>query len=1496
MGFELHGNFKVGTQNYFVIFKDNKSSQRLTLLSAYPKNLMPGSDYETSYRNWNEIRRGIVPEDYVVCSIDKQKSSNKVKYYGVLKEGLSFFNALRTLNTYSFKKENILRDTRTVESGINVERFRAVDSKYNFTKELEDKLYTKVEGSYGNTSLALAVQQGFNLRIKVELNKLEDIQTLEYVNLVTLKSVGFEDLKNLVDLSWFWNEKTGECYKHYYVIKNPFEFESIAMRGIIQEIRRCLKTGEEFKLVLDTETTGLNVYYLSQDNPLKSTVVAIPLGWAKNTSCVIFIDMEYFDNISMKYVADRIKNLVEVGGDITIEERQFPNPNMYDELLLDPKNYTVVDSVTIQRSFINLIGHNTPFDGRVLLDSNLKPYWNNDTLQMGFNLNPKVGKGAIQVLRKEEQEDGTTKEFVESVKGGVSLKNLTRRLFGHETPELSDILGKGSEDKFRYLSDEKVAMIYGCADADYPAAVYDEIRRLMSDKMYSTYQKQDMPLINILYEAEYYGLTIHEEKVKALAQQSHDDLEVIKKFLWNYVGRKIGYKRAVSRLTIEFKSALGSAQTEEQKKKIKDTFAEAKQKIHIDKNEEYQFEMKAADLRKVLFEILEYPIIAYTESENNPLPATNKFVMKKLMSAKLSHNELTEDIVGSDGKTVLIEAKEFNKYRYPIAYVLSIYGAMNKEYTSYFKPIRDNNLEGRLFKNFSMARIETRRIMNPSQTMKGSLKALTLPFDGGKDYYMLDFDMAQVEYRIMVSLAWLLLLEKHPGKTKEEIFAVEEGAESVYNMIENLKHPEADFHTESAAKITHQEPYQIDKKFRKKMKSVHFGIPYGLGERSLCESMFGEATEKNLIETRQILASFKQANKPVIDMLEHVRDESFKSIPFSDDFKRFAGFVDYTVDEETGEITEHLHSVGRVQNLMGFYRLFDLEDMDKRKEGIIRRAAGNYPIQSFAAELFRIILIKFYNRCVKEGIADKVKWHMLIHDELLCSVHKSLNPFYIYKLILEECMPTFPGHTNYYVGINIGDNWAECKDDMSEAPVLFVQRMVERWDKGEFLNDTWVDNAKEYVNKYKDEYMVERVHELVEEIQPDIDNPSTIIDSELIIDNLTNYTVRGYLNDMFIPIKYSKKYGSATKEWKNASDDFKFEEGLLSWAGQKYGDGKSFKRLDGTFTKSHFENLRTRETNESIDDLELIIEDDNDLENQYNNEVDWGFDEDGFNQYSNALYFDNYSFDTEDKDKIEYDFSNKNARDVTELIKFKEVKDTYASIINNSVVINIKDNSLVQEVLQHLKQFIVNKRNGIPGIIKGNKGKLIFIDGFIDKHIDIDALDSYICSLHKTDKLIDISGCKHLTLKGNTLIINVKNSYISDKVVKGMAKYKSSKGLHGMLQVDGKLVHQFLYIDKSIDLKRLDSYITSQTELSVKSTKPLEYVHLMNSMVVIDVADVIQMQQVKNLLQRYQANAGSIVKFRIANKSSTLWSRIRTDINFIKLDDYIRRAQHEAIR
>ena len=62
-------------------------------------------------------------------------------------------------------------------------------------------------------------------------------------------------------------------------------------------------------------------------------------------------------------------------------------------------------------------------------------------------------------------------------------------------------------------------------------------------------------------------------------------------------------------------------------------------------------------------------------------------------------------------KMELISVDEFNKLEYPLALLFEQYAILDKEYTSYYKPMLEDNLESKIFKSYSLARIETRRIM-----------------------------------------------------------------------------------------------------------------------------------------------------------------------------------------------------------------------------------------------------------------------------------------------------------------------------------------------------------------------------------------------------------------------------------------------------------------------------------------------------------------------------------------------------------------------------------------------------------------------------------------------------------------------------------------------------------------------------------------------------------------------------------------------------------------
>ncbi|MFQ9150739.1 MAG: hypothetical protein ACLR6B_03595 [Blautia sp.] len=213
----------------------------------------------------------------------------------------------------------------------------------------------------------------------------------------------------------------------------------------------------------------MNIYELSPDNKFKSHCVAIPIAWEDDKAFVIFTDMLHFQSVSNEYVMKRLAPLIEKIGHNDDGQRKvqlYKAENVEDKLetlhafgLADEvkdheAEMSISRTATIHRQTINLVGHNTMFDGRVFYDNGVAPYFDDDTLQMAFVLNPKV------------------------VRGANKLKMLTRRLLGCETPELDDILGKGNEDKYKYLVDKHVAEIYGCADADFTRLVWKSTERV----------------------------------------------------------------------------------------------------------------------------------------------------------------------------------------------------------------------------------------------------------------------------------------------------------------------------------------------------------------------------------------------------------------------------------------------------------------------------------------------------------------------------------------------------------------------------------------------------------------------------------------------------------------------------------------------------------------------------------------------------------------------------------------------------------------------------------------------------------------------------------------------------------------------------------------------------------------------------------------------------------------------------------------------------------
>lgn len=1327
----LLGEVIVDKTKYYLGLKELSNADIYYLISTkHVDDLLPDTLDASSHVMIQDVEalKDYYTTDYLLEAVKKSRKSGEVQKFGKSSTLELVLDAFYHARCYAFKPENITTNKREVAVGDVCEEFSAKDGKVLFFYIKRNGSYKELSVSYRNISFSLH-PVSFNLSLKgVTFTKAQK-EVAKRIMLSTVKTVTYDDLNEILDMSWY--KKDDVVLKNYSNVKTIEEFELQVMTPIVHYLQECKLTGVQAYISLDTEATGLKIYNLSKDNEALDHDVAVQVSWAENQGVTIFTDMEFFGNVPVEYVCARLQELFQdFQGERTItyyescnyedkDSEVVTNMSSFGENTLNCKFQE--KKFTFVRKLVDLIGHNAPFDRRVITGEGYSIWFNEDTLQMAFNLDPK------------------------QTRGSKKLKVLTRRVFNEETPELSDVLGKGNEDKFRYLVNEEVAAIYGCADVDYTRKLFLYLRELTPDCMYFRYKEHDIPLLNILSDSEYYGMMTIPDAVEALAEETWQNLQILQHTMWEYVGVYMDYHQKMQ--VIEMSNEAGYYASES-------GYEDAKKSVTVDINAIYKFDFKASELRHVLYDIMKYPIFAYTEGKKR-LPKVDKYVVEKLLKVEreefdnireLSHSVLrhgfsmevynrllrgTKEEQRQAKSMELISAEVFNSKKYPLALILQKHSDLNKEYTSYYKPMREENLEGKLFKGYSMARIETRRISNPGQTMKGSLKANIRSYSD--DYYTVDFDMSQIELRIMYS-------------------------ESKFDyMIEKMKNPESDSHIESAAMVNQCKAYKVTSKQRKSAKAVSFGLPYGLGTKSLCEKIFGDTSKEHLFETRMILHHWELQNGPIMRLLEGARNEALTEWVIDDKLREF--LMAYKKDEDGEFIVEDGKKVpipiSKVTNSFGFYRTFSLENVDltdagkKRRatgkydsvESSIRRASGNYPIQSDAAEIFRIILIRFYRRCIEEGIADKVIWHMLIHDELLCSVHKSVNPVLVYKIIKEACMITMKGHTKYFVGINIGKTWYECKDDKREAPVLFVDRMVKRYDAGEFREEEWFDDPWAFIKPHREQFITTRISEVLHKVQPSIDLEP--INVPLIIEKCDNYTVRGYVND------YAMNKDIDSSDYLDADALFNatWQSRLETWALQVYGEGKEIIGIDGKLRRI-IKRLEVQAT--SQESVPLFLDD---YAEKFN---DAELASSVYYSYEDGDVEAVYNSDIVEYEEEEYDFpiDHTKAATATNLAEMFVVEKKYSHLreIRENIIIDVKGDSAKESAI---KNFLVKKKSssGKTILFKKATGTLqrwISVSGVVD----LKELDLFIGNL-KEESSCD--GLQNVCKKNNCIFLKARN-------------------------------------------------------------------------------------------------------------------------------------------
>lgn len=818
----------------------------------------------------------------------------------------------------------------------------------------------------------------------------------------------------------------------------------------LDELEQALADAKDCPLIsFDTETTGTNFYWYGGDQSKRSKICGMSVSWRVDQA------------IYIPFMTTKFK------------------PMNLDEIM--------IILFPFMRSKLT-VAHNGMFDFKVLYSYGYYIPVNHDTLLMEFNLNPEVKRGS---------------------KG---LKVLTRKYFHHETIELDEILGGSVVPELIPELDAEIIKIYACADSDYTLQLAN---LLLPHVMTRPSYILDMRLVDILAIAEYQGAPVNMSLLNTMAEINKADMNTVEGLMTEYVhlaGTQMLAYRAIKGTAgnsyeptmEEIEELCNYPQFQENIKNA--FFKQSDKKSEI--GEPLQFSAQA-DVAYILYDLLSYPVVKYNASGTR---TSDKEALARLLEypASSPSNFLKSDVLtsakrfGINSDDVLISKSKFDSYKYPFAYLLSVWRKLQKFDTSFFAPLLAESGTGYYCTDNSMTSAETGRVINKIQTLEGSLKELIVPRDS--DWYMIVFDKSQIEFRVMLGLAstyWDALLQSKVLPNNAQHLAE---TKTLNELIESLNNWEKDYHREGGAIFAGCTPDTMTNKQRKKVKAIHFSVPYGAEAASVAKPRLAGHPEsewgKIIAETEADLSAWRNKLYPLYYYLEHVRDVALmplKQNPFG---------VEGTV--------------GMVKNAMGRYRLFDLTDSSFKEQASIRRQAGNYPIQSLARDIFFSGVYNLFSRLKREGIiCDKFEdckavLNLFVHDEVVLQVHKSIHPYRMYKYIMNTNLTKLPGHPTYFMGIAVADTWGKGKTDSYEAPIAYVEECIAKYDANREYYDNIADTVQsladlDYTQLCWDGITAWFAKRACQELKKVI-NGASVIDPVLVHDRLLNYYVRPRLS------------------------------------------------------------------------------------------------------------------------------------------------------------------------------------------------------------------------------------------------------------------------------------------------------------------------------------------------------------------------------------------------
>ncbi|HEX5014255.1 MAG TPA: DNA polymerase I [Candidatus Limnocylindrales bacterium] len=230
---------------------------------------------------------------------------------------------------------------------------------------------------------------------------------------------------------------------------------------------------------------------------------------------------------------------------------------------------------------------------------------------------------------------------------------------------------------------------------------------------------------------------------------------------------------------------------------------------------------------------------------------------------------------------------------------------------------------------------------------------------GSPDQTLLAADYSQIELRILAHVS---------------------GDEHLKDAFER----KADIHRETAARVLHKDPADVDHGERSMAKMVNFGLAYGMSD-------FGLASRANIPrqEAQEFINSY---------------------------FAAYSGISYYMM-----AIKEQAKTQGFVETLLGRKRQIpELRAANPTLRGAGERMAINMPIQGTAADIQKIAMIRTAEQVAEAGLRARLL--LTVHDELLFEVPRD-EVERLAALVRETMEGALPLSVPLVADVKVGDNW-----------------------------------------------------------------------------------------------------------------------------------------------------------------------------------------------------------------------------------------------------------------------------------------------------------------------------------------------------------------------------------------------------------------------------------------------------------------------------------------